>query len=164
MNLSGLILASMLLLPAAADGTTSTSREVNRFLATRWIVVHSLARVDPTVVAELKSRLGQDDRLADTGEPFESTDIVSGRPSRRFLMGGHADTRWFVLYERGGLGHHLVLVVFDTAVKPPTCVLLARGAAGVHDDIRGWAVDLPTLQTALQKARMKPDEQNAGYF
>jgi len=82
---------------------------------------------------------------------------------RRPLLAGRAPSRWFVTYERGGRGHHLVLAVFDMAAQPPRPVLLAGGYAGSHDDVRGWRVHLSELRAALKDGRLSVEYPNDSY-
>ncbi len=46
--------------------------------------------------------------------------------SRRFVLGGHAGTVWFIVYERGGRGHHLVLAVIDTSTEAVRVSMVAK--------------------------------------
>lgn len=48
--------------------------------------------------------------LADAGEPFNASDVVTSDPpvpQRRFLRAYHHGGRWIVWYEHGGIGYHL---------------------------------------------------------
>ena len=45
---------------------------------------------------------GPDSDIVDVGETFNPTDVVGGRPSRRFLVGGLSTTSALVAYEEGG--------------------------------------------------------------
>jgi len=45
-----------------------------------------------------------DSDIVDAGETFNPTDVVGGRPSRRFLVGGLSITSALVAYEEGGWG------------------------------------------------------------
>ena len=132
----------------------SASTPAESFLASRWTQVTAPANVDPAVLRALTGRFGKDKRLAGPGEPFEATDVESGRPSRRFLLAGCDKGKWFVAYERGGRGHHVVLAIFDSRATPPTPSLLARGSAGSHDDVVGWRVTIDELKAAVKTGRL----------
>ncbi len=53
--------------------------------------------------------------VAYPGEPYNSTDYISDSniPGRLIIFGGLANDIAFVLYEQGGYGTHLVLILFD---------------------------------------------------
>lgn len=159
----GRVLAVALLL-AGSDVLAAKSRAAwERFQHAEWSTVRSLAQVPSEVMAGLRSRLGDDPRIADTGEPFDATDTITGLPTRRLVLAGHAASDWFIVYEQGGRGHHLVFVDFETAprVRP---VLLARGSAGVHDDVTGWQLDLPALRRGLEAGGLQWGDPDAtGY-
>src|SRR4030095_3386022 len=112
------------------------------------------SEIQPAVLSALQSRFGEDSRLANPGEPFDATCLVSGKPSRRLVLAGHYEARWFVAYEVGGFLHYLVLAVFDAEPQPPQPVLLAQASAGKHDDRHGWRASLEDLRKALKKGRM----------
>jgi hypothetical protein len=52
-----------------------------------------------------------------------------------------------VVYEQGGLGHHVVFEMFAQSAVP---VLRATGFAGKHDDRKGWQLNLSQLSSALE--------------
>jgi hypothetical protein len=116
-----------------------------RFQRAQWTTVHTLALVPPEVLSGLKSRLGDDPRIADVGQPFEA---------RRLVLAGHAAADWFIVYEQGGRGHHLVFVDFETLprVRP---VLFATGS------VNGSQLDLPALTHALHAGSMKWGDPDA---
>jgi len=45
---------------------------------------------------------GPDSDIVNAGEEFHPTDVVGGRPSRRFVVGGLSTTSALVAYEEGG--------------------------------------------------------------
>jgi len=138
--------------------TEQAKAERQRFQVLAWEPVRSLSEVDKAVLRELKARFGEDDRIADRGEPFRATDVVDGNPARRLVVAGRAERRWFVCYEAGGIGHHLMLVVFDTDAASPTLAMLARGFAGQHDDAAGWKADISDLKKAIAAGRLSVDD------
>jgi hypothetical protein len=133
------------------------------FQKPKWSAIHSLGEVDPAVIRTLKSRFGSDDRLAERGAPFDATDVVSGKPRRRFVLAGRAAEGWFVAYEIGGRAHHLVLAVFDAA-SPPRVVLLARGDAGGHDDVTGWRLEVEDLRRGLREKQLSIENPRQPYY
>jgi hypothetical protein len=142
---------------------TDYSKEAARFQEVHWATTRSLGDVDLAIIRALKSRFGRDDRLADRGDPFDATDVLAGKPRRRLVLAGHAERQWFVAYEVGGRGHHLVLAVFDTA-QPPTPIMLARGNVGAHDDVSGWHLELADLQDGVKDGRLSIDDPNQPYY
>ncbi|HEY6477338.1 MAG TPA: hypothetical protein VI456_12210 [Polyangia bacterium] len=148
------LLSLVVLLAMVGSATAGTPREVVRFEETNWSLVRTFREVAPEVARALRSRFGKDDRLANVGEPFDSTDVDFGRPSRRFVLAGREAHRWFVLYEKGGRGHHLVLVVLDIASGDVRPVMLAHGMAGIHDDVAGWRADLLDIRKALETRQL----------
>lgn len=126
-SILAVVTATMPVASGEVSGDDPAATGALLFLSSPWVQVRAPADVDPAVLQAFTGRFGGDKRLAGPGEPFEATDVVSGRPSRRFLLAGHAEARWFVAYERGGRGHHIVLAVFDSRTAPPTPALVARG-------------------------------------
>ncbi len=127
------------------------------FLSRAWAVTSDPAKVDRSVMQALLDFFPSDKRLASPKDPFDATDVVSGRPTRRFLLAGEAQSCWFVAYEHGGRGHHIHLVVFDTSPSKPSVQFAATGSAGVHDDIAGWQV-LRAAVTGRQLRELISDE------
>ncbi len=142
---------------------TASSDEVQLFETLGWATVTSIQTIDTEVVAALRSRMGADPRISDPGGPFNPTDVVTGEPTRRLLVAGRAGTRWFVAYEHGGRGHHIILVVFDKGATGLNPTLLARGNAGKHDRT-GWHVSLADLRIALKSGAMTQDDVNEAYY
>jgi len=141
----------ILLLASAVSGGDRAAR----FLETEWVPVPVLADVSPMVIAALRSQWGSDVRLAARGEAFDATDVVSGAPSRRFVLAGREGSQWFLVYEQGGRGHHLVLAMFEVDESDVHRTMLARGEAGIHDDSPGgWLVTVDDLRSALSDGRL----------
>jgi hypothetical protein len=151
-RLAGLLILSAWL--AGSEAIAAKSRVAwERFQRAEWSTVRSLAQVPPEVLASLRIRLGEDPRIADAGEPFDATDVLTGLPRRRLVLAGRSSSDWFIVYEQGGRGHHLVFVDFETEprIRP---VLMATGTAGIHDDLLGWRLDVPGLTHGLQSGSM----------
>jgi len=149
---------------AVAASQAPVDADLEAVLAREWETTHQIDGLHPEVKSELLKRFGEDKRLAAPGEPFNATDVIDGRPSRRLLLAGRSGTMQFVAYERGGRGHHVVLVVFDTARRHPEIRLLARGSPGKHNDIRGWRLSLEDLRTAAKLGSLTVDDANEAYF
>ena len=149
--ISIVVLLTLVISPQVSAKTIAGTVEFYRHA---WETVERLHSVPVEVVSALQKEFSSIQPIADRGEPWEPTNVESTRPSRRFVLGGHADALWFILYERGGRGHQLVLAIVDVAASPAKVVMFARGNAGVHDDIAGWRVDLAELKSALGSESM----------
>jgi len=140
---------------AASTAPVASTIELQRFVDAQWTEVQRLKDVDAAVLGDLYPRIGGADWISDRGGPFQAGDIRTGEPMRRFVLGGRSSDRWFVCYEQGGLGHHLVLVIFDTTGGKARPVLLARGGTGKHDD-RSWSrLNVKQLRRALHLGQMR---------
>ena len=163
-----LVLALLIVLAAvsarARPGDPHVCAALEDFLRTSWVAVPGLQDVPGPVIAVLRARFGGDDRLADRGGPFKATDLDDGLPTRRLVLAARADDDWFILYERGGRGHYLVLARISSKVDPPRITFAALGSAGVHDGIEGWHVDLEALKEALRADQMRPTQANGSRF
>jgi hypothetical protein len=133
--------------------------ELQRFMDAQWTEVRRLKDVDAVVLADLYPRLGGADAISDRGGPFQEGDIRTGEPMRRFVLAGRSSDRWFVCYEQGGLGHHLVLVIFDTTGGKARPLLLARGGTAKQDDRRWSRLNLKQLRRALGLGKMRVEPQ-----
>jgi hypothetical protein len=84
--------------------------------------------------------------IADPGENYRATDVGDSRlPTRRLLVAGVSPNYCIVNYERGGLAHGYVVIVFslaDAAVKP-----LWTGASGE-------ITNLSELKTAIESGKL----------
>ncbi len=118
-----------------------------------WTTVRSAKLIPPRIVNVLRSEFSSDNRLADVGEPFDATDVLTGLPQRRLVLAGHTAAEWFIAYEHGGRGHHLDLVVFNTQHATPKLVAAFGINAGKHDDANGWQLSLDDLEPILDGPR-----------
>ena len=160
-RISGVLLVTALCAGSAVHAAKSRLAW-ERFQHAEWFTVRSLEAVPPQVLDGLRSRF-EDPRIADVGESFDATDVRTGLPTRRLVLAGHAASDWFVVYEQGGRGHHLVFVDFETTprLRP---VLLATGTPGVHDDVRGWQLDVPALAHGLEAGSMQWGDPDASRY
>ena len=159
--LSVLVVVSVSAGPAPSVGS---SEAWERFRRVNWVTTQSLGSIAPPVLEVLRGRFAGDTRLADRGQPFQATDSVSGHPTRRLVLAGHAGSDSFVVYEQGGRGHHLVFVMFDSREQSPRPVLRATGSAGMHDDVKNWQLKLSELKSALEQGRMSWADPNASQY
>src|SRR5438046_2276818 len=140
------------LMLAAATGLVHSGAHPSKPSAasTPWVTVRTVKQVPAPVLLALQARFTSDKRLADVGEPFDPTDVLTGLPQRRLVLAGHTATEWFVAYEHGGRAHHLDLVVLNTQGNVPVPVAAFEIDAGVHDDANGWRLTLADLEPVLQ--------------
>ena len=132
--------------------------EASRFESMEWTTSSTLKMINDSVLKDLKSRLGRDDRIAEIGQDFRSTDVdVDGLPFRRLVVSGKAKGLWFVCFEQGGRGHHLVLVMYRVEANAVQLVLLARGDAGDHNGPLGWKASVSQLKAAFRTGRFSID-------
>src|ERR1700733_10722209 len=88
---------------------------------------------------------GPDSDIVDVGEDFNPTDVVGGRPSRRFLVGGLGTTSALVAYEEGGWGRRYFAAAY--VVGKSGWTLVARWRIN-------WAT---TLHEVLDQTKGRPD-------
>jgi len=90
--------------------------------------------------------------MANPGEKYQVTDVITerGLPRRRLLFAGVSDNKWFIQYERGGLGHSYFVVVFS--VEPRGAVRFFWGGAGFQG-----AKDLDDLRKKIAAGRFADD-------
>ncbi|HJQ97333.1 MAG TPA: hypothetical protein VJ826_03410 [Candidatus Polarisedimenticolaceae bacterium] len=105
--------------------------------AAHWSYVHTVREIPDDIRKALVSHFGDDDRLADVGEPFDAGCIRTGRPDRRLVWAANKDTHWFIAYEHGGFAHHTHFVVLAARAGGPI-VVSADAAAGTHGCERNW--------------------------
>jgi hypothetical protein len=89
--------------------------------------VATLSDVPPAIRSQLGGRSG----IADRGECFNATDVVSSPcPTSRFLAAGQDQDAWLVALERGGRGYHVDVLLFSSpgAVADRKWVLFERPA------------------------------------
>jgi hypothetical protein len=55
--------------------------------------------------------------LANPGQEYQATDVVNPKkrklPSRRLIFAGRYGDKWFIHYERGGIGHYYAVVLLS---------------------------------------------------
>ena len=77
----------------------------------------------PVAVLEQFASLCGDCLLADVGEPFNSTDVITpALPARRLLVAGVSASTWFLEYEHGGRGLHSHFALFEMRDGHASCV------------------------------------------
>lgn len=77
------------------------------------VMASSMRALPAPVRSELLSFFAPDRGIADAGESYNSTDVITGSvPGRRFLRAYRAGPTWIVWYESGGLMtmHHVIAI------------------------------------------------------
>ena len=79
--------------------------------------------------------------ISPKGGPFNPSDVLDGKPERRLLDAGRTGALYFVLYEHGGIGHHvhLLLVRSDGGSAELAASLAPRRRAEDLEDFRELA-------------------------
>ena len=122
-----------------------------------FVPVASLRALDAAVASELHRRTKEP--VADVGEPFEPTDVITGNlPTRRFVLAGKSTmspTVWVVCYEHGGRGYHYHVALFQ--VDEDTARVLKAGQWLPAWKERKRAVTLDRILTALRVGEVQYD-------
>jgi hypothetical protein len=96
------------------------------------------------VPAGVLSQLGGPAGIADSGGPFNASDVVDPkRPMRRFIVGGVSSDYVLVAYEQGGRGYSCVAVAFR------------RSGAGWVESERWLSVEKPNSLADLVQRTSK---------
>ncbi len=113
--------------------------------------------LDPAVTSELHRRIPE--FMADAGEPFEPTDIRTGRlPSRRFLVAGVSTLSsqyWIVCYEHGGRGFHYHIAFFQVVAGKAS--VLKSGQWLPRMEFRDQEVTVARVLEAIQNGEVEYD-------
>ena len=75
------------------------------------------------VPTEIRNTLGE---MADAGEAFNATDVVDGKPARRFLAAGRSGPAWIVAFEQGGRGYNVQVFQFCSGREVHHWILTSR--------------------------------------
>src|SRR5262249_52134809 len=88
--------------------------------------------------------------MAEPGEKFQVTDVIvdRGLPSRRLALGGFSRDRCFIHYERGGIAHSYLMVLFGVSLEGKAGFLW--GGTGFRAE-----TDLEQLRSDIAKGRLK---------
>jgi hypothetical protein len=114
-----LLLAACMGLPAQSKPKSSLSRadRDNIFKGDFTIIKDTEA-----IPANVKQSFAEITRepsfaLANPGQEHQATDVVNPKkprlPWRRLIFAGRCGDKWFIHYERGGIGHYYAVVLFS---------------------------------------------------
>lgn len=90
--------------------------------------------------------------LADPGKKYQMTDVVTepGLPHRRLIFAGSYKNRWFLHYERGGIGHDYAVMVLNS--DPNNSVHFVWGGVSFRP-----ATSLNDLRSAIASGNFADD-------
>jgi hypothetical protein len=93
--------------------------------------------------------------LADPGQPYQATDVVTGPhvPFRRLILAGGCGDMFFVHYERGGIAHTNYIVLFRANAKGE--LVFVGGVRGIRK-----SASVTELQQALDAAQLTLDPRS----
>lgn len=93
--------------------------------------------------------------IADPGEKYAATDVADSRlPRRRLLVAGRSSAYCIVNYERGGIAHDYVFILFS--LDQPIAKPLWTGGSGKIDS-------LSALKTAIESGKLARDSSPISY-
>ena len=93
--------------------------------------------------------------IADPGEKYAATDVADSRlPRRRLFVAGKSSTYCIVNYERGGIAHDYVFILFS--LDQPIAKPLWTGGSGKIDS-------LSALKTAIESGKLVRDSSPISY-
>jgi hypothetical protein len=125
-----------------------SSTERRAFLAEDYKILRSVTELPEGIVKDFTVKGETRIAMADPGEKFEATDVISDPtlPRRRLIFAGVAGDRAFVHYELGGMGKSFVIEFFR--LKSPE---IAAGAW--HGFCNGPARGLDDLRQRISDGR-----------
>ena len=97
------------------EGFSQSQRE--EFLRGEFATTRKVETLPASFIRLVTEQNGSRFVMADPGEVFEATDVISdaSRPRRRLIFAGTADNRFFIHYEQGGRGHSYIIEFFVLA-------------------------------------------------
>jgi hypothetical protein len=114
--------------------------------SSRFREIRATTNLPPAIVALCADFNG---RLAEPGQKWEATDVISDRPlpRKRLIWAAVADEYYVVHYERGGIGHsfHFLVATLAKGEQKPKVVWHAVG---------GPLNDYPPFLSALRNGKL----------
>jgi len=148
---AALVFAACATPPQATSAPTvanaSSNPYLRRVLREEFTLVDRTNAIDKNVFATLRRSIRGDSRIAEPGQPFQSTDVVSGErlPWRRLAFAGHNPNLWIVCCEHGGYAYHHDLFVFAEQSGQWKLVFVGQGFVKENS--------LTGLRSALKEGR-----------
>jgi hypothetical protein len=126
--------------PAPIQFAGMSSVERRDFLDANYTILRKVADLPPGIRKLYTVNGGSRVAIADPGEKFEATDVITDRdlPRRRLIFAGVAGDRAFVHYESGGFAHSYLIALFRLK-SPDLAVGLwsgYRGPAKSFEEVR----------------------------
>jgi hypothetical protein len=110
------------ILCAAQDGTSAKSplsrADRDNFFKGDFIIVTNTEAI-PSNLKQSFAEITKEPvfALANPGQEYQATDAVNPKkrklPSRRLIFAGRYGDKWFIHYERGGIGHYYAVVLLS---------------------------------------------------
>jgi hypothetical protein len=116
--------------------TAKPDENVKAFLSEDFEIIKGVAAL-PEPIRKLYTEAGGSRFvLADPGQKFEATDVISdpSLPRKRLIFAGVTGEHCFVHYEQGGFGHSFRLALFELN-SPSTVTPLWLGSCGPATNI-----------------------------
>lgn len=97
--------------------------------------------------------------IAPRNADWQATDVIitKGLANRRFIKGGRSGTRWYVWYEKGGIGHSYHIALFDLPAPQQAARIVT------HDVVAGPEALCPITQAILLR-QSSPDPEINGHW
>ena len=152
---SALITAAMVVaIPCTAqDGTSAKSPLSNADRDNIFKADFTVVKNTEAIPANVKQGFAEITQqpfftMANPGREYQATDVVNRKrrlPSRRLIFAGRYGDKWFIHYERGGIGHYFAIILFsaDGGKPRPQFLWGGVGFSGAQN-----LVELRTLVTA----------------
>jgi hypothetical protein len=120
----------------ASPNMSSVDRQT--FLTADYRIVEKVADLPAGIRKLYTVKGGSRVAIADPGEPFEATDVITDPdlPRRRLIFAGVAQDRAFIHYEEGGIAHFYIVELFRLE-SPDVAVGLWSGYRGPSKNFEG---------------------------
>ncbi|HYL61009.1 MAG TPA: hypothetical protein VE077_00180 [Candidatus Methylomirabilis sp.] len=139
--------------PVSFPSAGLSLQEKEKFLDGNFTIIKDMYALPPSVLNVYTEKGGTRLLMANPGERFEATDVISDAsvPRKRLIFAGVSDRKCFVHYEQGGFAHVYVLALFKVSSKE-ALEPIWRGYCGPAANIQ----DLRSLVRANQCSSSVP--------
>jgi hypothetical protein len=135
-----------------ASVTALSASDKQHLLHDPFVIVTTVQAIPKSVLRHLLGH-GPEDGIADAGQPFQETDVISGPvrlPFRRLILAAISKEYCLVYYEAGGFAYHTEVNLFRFMAVHADLVW----KASVKSDRR---LSLPQLQTEISGGRFSEE-------
>jgi hypothetical protein len=136
---------------------TLSANEKAHILDGQFSIEKNVNQLPDALKSEFARLAGESEfKMANPGQEYQSTDVVvrPGLPRRRLLFAGKSDSKIFVLYEEGGIGHSYHVAVFGCDPKGNVKFLwIGAGFYGAHA-----ATHLTQLRAMIAAGKFADDQ------